>query len=783
MFKNHIKIAFRNLWKNKGYSSLNIIGLAIGITCASLIFLWVENEFNYNSSIPEKDLVYYVPTNQMYEGEWGTFYSSPGPLAADLKEEIPEVVKAGRLWTSNFLFNVGDNTIKSSGEYADYDMIDIFGLSFIEGTKETAFNNPNSIIITQETAANLFGKNTQVLGKNVLVNNSENFIVTGVIKDLPDNTSFSFNWLVPFDNFINDNPWAKGYGNNFADTFVKLAPGVDVVSVDEKVRKILPSKKEENDTEAFLHSSQDWHLRSEFKNGKVDGGEIKFVQLFIIIAIIILVIACINFMNLATARSEKRANEVGVRKALGSEKKTLTYQFIIEAVITAALSSFISILLIILMLPKFNMLVEKQLTLGSNQPLHLLFFISITLLCGVFAGLYPAFYLSSFKPVEVLKGIRTKKSSAIFIRKGLVITQFSVSIIFIISTIIVYQQIEHVKNRELGFEKENLIEIPVNGNMISSFPPIQQDLISSGMFSHVALNSSKIFSAGYNGSGLNWQGGINTEDILIRFRWITSDFLNTAGMEIVEGRNFSKNLAKDSTNILVTQSFARLMGDDSPIGKVVHREQAYTVVGVVKDYLYGDMYGASKPLIFFSGKEDARFLYVKKKAGVSNESALAKLERVVNTYNPAFPFEYTFVEDSFDSRFRSETLIGDLTKVFALLAIFISCLGLFGLAAYTAEQRKKEIGIRKVLGASVDNLAKLLSSEFLKLVIISCIIAFPIAWFVMEQWLQDYAYRIEIHWWVFIAAGIAAICIAIITVSTQAIKAAIANPIKSLRAE
>jgi len=783
MFKNHIKIAFRNLWKNKGYSSLNIIGLAIGITCASLIFLWVENEFNYNSSIPEKDLVYYVPTNQMYEGEWGTFYSSPGPLAADLKEEIPEVVKAGRLWTSNFLFNVGDNTIKSSGEYADYDMIDIFGLSFIEGTKETAFNNPNSIIITQETAANLFGKNTQVLGKNVLVNNSENFIVTGVIKDLPDNTSFSFNWLVPFDNFINDNPWAKGYGNNFADTFVKLAPGVDVVSVDEKVRKILPSKKEENDTEAFLHSSQDWHLRSEFKNGKVDGGEIKFVQLFIIIAIIILVIACINFMNLATARSEKRANEVGVRKALGSEKKTLTYQFIIEAVITAALSSFISILLIILMLPKFNMLVEKQLTLVLNQPLHLLFFISITLLCGVFAGLYPAFYLSSFKPVEVLKGIRTKKSSAIFIRKGLVITQFSVSIIFIISTIIVYQQIEHVKNRELGFEKENLIEIPVNGNMISSFPPIQQDLISSGMFSHVALNSSKIFSAGYNGSGLNWQGGINTEDILIRFRWITSDFLNTAGMEIVEGRNFSKNLAKDSTNILVTQSFARLMGDDSPIGKVVHREQAYTVVGVVKDYLYGDMYGASKPLIFFSGKEDARFLYVKKKAGVSNESALAKLERVVNTYNPAFPFEYTFVEDSFDSRFRSETLIGDLTKVFALLAIFISCLGLFGLAAYTAEQRKKEIGIRKVLGASVDNLAKLLSSEFLKLVIISCIIAFPIAWFVMEQWLQDYAYRIEIHWWVFIAAGIAAICIAIITVSTQAIKAAIANPIKSLRAE
>lgn len=783
MIKNYFKIAFRNLWKNKGYSALNIFGLAIGITCASLIFLWVENEVDYDSSIPEQEQVFYVPTNQMYQGEWQTFYSSPGPLAKALKNEIPEVEKAGRTWTASLLFSVDDNVINSSGRYADADMLDIFGVSFIEGNAKNAFEKLNSIVITKDTATKLFGKGTHALGKNIRINNSETLEITGVIENLPNNFSFSFNWLAPFELFAKDNPWTKGYGNNFADTFVKLAPGADVASVDQKVRKLLPSKTEDADTEAILHSSKDWHLRSKFKNGKVVGGAIEFVRLFTIIALIILLIACINFMNLSTARSEKRANEVGVRKALGSGKKTLIIQFITEALLTASIASIISVVLLMVLLPQFNILIEKQLNLGLTKPLHLLFLLGITLVCGVFAGLYPAFYLSSFKPVEVLKGVRNKKGSATFIRKGLVITQFAVSIIFIISTIIVYQQVQHVKNRDLGLQKENLIQMPVNGDIIKNFDPIKQDMLASGMVKNVSLNSSAVFSSDYNGSGLTWQDGTDTEDILIRFRWITSDFLKTAGMKIVEGRGFSGNLAKDSTNILITQSFAKLMGPGSAVGKIVNRDQDYTVIGVVKDYLYGDMYGTSQPLMFFYGTETARFLYVKTKTGVASTQVLSSLEKIMKKYNPAFPFEYAFVDDAFNAQFKSETLIGNLSQIFAVLAIIISCLGLFGLSAYTAEQRKKEIGVRKVLGSSVSNIVKLLSRDFMVLVLIAIVAAVPLAWWAMDNWLQGFAYRIEINWWVFVMAGLLAIGIAVITVSFQAIKAAIANPVKSLRTE
>ena len=783
MIKNYFKIAFRNLWKHKAYSALNIFGLAIGITCASLIFLWVENEMNFDSDIPDKDQVFYVPSNQKYEGQWETFYSSPGPLAKDLKDEIPEVEKAGRMWSENLLFNVGDNTINSSGKYADADMLDILGLSFIEGNAENALVNLNSIIITQETASRLFGKDTRVLGRTLRVNNSETLEITGVIKDLPTNSSFPFNWLAPFDKFANDKEWTRSYGNYYADTFVKLTSGADAEAVNLKVRKMIPSKAEGSDNEAILHASKNWHLRSKFENGKVVGGEIEFVHLFTFIALIILLIACINFMNLSTARSEKRANEVGVRKALGSSKKSLMLQFISEALLTAFIATIISVFLLVLLLPKFNVLIEKQLTLGLNEPTHLLFLFGITLICGLFAGLYPAFYLSSFKPVEVLKGVRNKLGSASYIRKGLVITQFAVSIIFIISTIIVYQQVEHVKSRELGLQKENLIQIPVKGDIIKNFDPIKQDMLASGLVESVSLNSSDILSSDYNGSGLTWKGGIDTEDILIRFRWISSDFLETAGMELVEGRGFSENISKESTNILITQSFAKLMGPGSALGKTVTRDENYTVIGVVKDYLYGDMYGSSQPVMFFNDLEQARVLYVKTKPRAISAASIASIEKTLKKHNPAFPFEYKFVDDVFNAQFQSESLIGSLSKIFAVIAIIISCLGLFGLSAFTAEQRKKEIGVRKVLGSSVSNIVQLLSKDFMLLVIISIAVAIPIAWWMMHKWLQGFAYHIEIKWWVFMIAGLLAVGIAIITVSFQAVKAAIANPIKSLRTE
>ena len=784
MILNYIKIAFRTLLKNKGYSFLNIFGLAIGITCASLIFLWVEDEVSFNSDFAKQDQVYYVPTHQEYDGEWRTFNSTPGPLAEAMKTEIPGVIRAARTKHRDFLFAVNDNAINSSGRYVDKDFINIFSLSFIEGNAKTAFKNPEAIVITKETAEQLFGKNAKALGEVLKVNNTDNYLITGVIENLPKNVTFPFNWIAPFQRYSNGQDWMTEYGSFFADTFVELSPEADFAAVDAQVRNLLEKKTDDSDSKAFLHSITDWHLRDNFENGKQVDGRITYVRLFSIIALIILLIACINFMNLSTARSEKRANEVGVRKAMGSGRSRLIIQFISEALILAFIATLVSILLLFVLLPQFNLLVEKNLLLGLAKPSHIIFLLGVALFCGIFAGLYPAFYLSSFKPVEVLKGLKATHGSATFIRKGLVVGQFTISIVFIICTILVYQQIQHVKNRDLGFDKDQLISLKVNGTMIEKFSVIKQDLISTGAVTSVGLNNSGVLDGGNNGSGLEWTGGTNTEDVLIFFRYISSDFLETAGMELAEGHGFSENRAKDSTSVLITESYAKLMGEGSAIGKKVIRwEDTYTVIGVVKDYLYEDMYGQSDPVLFFNYHGEASFMYLKTNPEIATNALLSEVEVVMKKHNPAFPFEYTFVDDTFNAKFKSEQLIGKLSQLFALLAIIISCLGLFGLAAYTAEQRNKEIGVRKVLGASVSSIVKLLSKDFLKLVGISILIAIPIAWYAMDHWLQDFAYRIEINLWIFVIAGAVAILIALVTVSFQAIKAAMANPVDSLKTE
>ena len=785
MFKNYIKIAWRNLWKNKGYSTLNIFGLAIGITCASLILLWVEDEVNYDSVFPKQDQVYYVPTNNRFEGEWRTFYqSTPGPLAKSMKDEIPGIVGSARTTGESLLFTVDDKGINKYGRFVDPDFLSMFSLSFVEGNLANAFKDFDAIVISRKLATQLYGQGTSALGTVIRVNNDTNYRITGVFEDLPSNVSFGFNWAAPFERYAVGKDWMKEYRNGFADTFVELSPEADFETVDAKVQKLIPSKVGEEDRYAFLHPMKDWHLRSGFENGKKVGGQITYVRLFTLIAIIILLIACINFMNLSTASSEKRAKEVGVRKVLGSGKKSLISQFIAEALITASLAAIVSVLLLMVLLPQFNILIEKQLELRLFDPVHLLSLIGITLICGLFAGWYPAFYLSSFKPIEVIKGVKAKEGSATFIRKGLVVAQFTVSIVFIISTIIVYQQVEHVKSRDMGYELENLIQLPVNGNVIKNFVPIRQEMIASGTVENVALMNSNILSGGNNSSGWLWQGGEKTEDVLISHRFITSDFFKTTGMEIIEGHGFSDNVATDSTNIMITQSFAKLMGIESAVGKKIRRnDETYTVIGVVKDYLYGDMYGTSDPVMFYNNPEYTYNMYVRTKPGIAMTKILTAMEDVMKEQNPAFPFEYEFVDDAFNSVFKSEKLVGNLSRIFALLAIIISCLGLFGLSAYTAEQRRKEIGVRKVLGSSVSGIVRLLSKDFIRLVLVAILVAIPVAWWVMQNWLESFAYRIEINWVVFALAGFLAVCIALLTVSFQAIKAAVANPVKSLRTE
>ncbi|WP_282040805.1 ABC transporter permease [Winogradskyella flava] len=785
MILNYIKIAFRSLQKNKGYSFLNIFGLAIGITCASLIFLWVEDELSFNQSFDRSENVYYVPTNQEYEGKWYTIYASPGPLAQDMKNDIPEVLRSTRSSSQERLFTVGDNAINSRGRFVDEDFLDIFSLKFIEGNRKDAFTNPEAIVLTQRTAEKLFGIGEKVVGKVVKMSNKDNYLVTGIIENLPKNTSFPFNWVAPFERYADGQEWMTFYGNNFSDTFVELSPESNFETVDKKVRGLIASKEEETSDYAILHAMKDWHLRSNFENGVKVGGRIKQVTLFTIIAFVILFIACINFMNLSTARSEKRANEVGVRKAMGSSRGRLIMQFISEALMLSFIATVVSILLLVVLLPQFNLIINKDLGLGLTKPIHLFILSSIAIVCGLLAGLYPAFYLSSFKPVAVLKGLKVTEGSVSLIRKGLVVGQFTISIVFIIATIIVYQQIQFAKNRELGYDKDQLLSMRINEEAIDKFNVIQQDLISSGAVSNATLSNSEILSGGFNGSGWQWKGGTNTEDVLISYRYVTQSFFETTGLEIIEGRGFSNNIDADSSSTLISKSLAKMMGNDSAIGKRITRGNNVNVevVGVVEDYLYGDMFGSSDPVLFFNYPDGGNYMYIKTKGGIPVSEALVDIEMVLKKHLPAYPFDYQFVDEAFDAKFKNEELIAELSQIFGILAILISCLGLFGLAAYTAEQRRKEIGVRKVLGASVSGVVKLLSKDFLKLVVIAIVIAIPIAWYFMSNWLQDYAYRIEINWWVFAVAGFSAITIAMLTVSFQAIKAAIANPAESLKTE
>jgi putative ABC transport system permease protein len=791
MFKNFIKTTLRSLTKNKAYSFLNIFGLSIGIACASLIFLWVEDEVNFDSTNVKKDRLYIARENQKYDTYIFTHSSTPGVMGPAIKAEIPGVANTCRTSDApvSLLFSDGDKSVFANGKYVDPSFFSMFTLPFLEGNAATAFTQLHSLVITEKTAKKFFGDNKNVLGKSIRVDNKQDYIVTGVLKDIPTNYSIQFEWLMPFQLFWDKNPWLKSWGNNSLSTFIELKPGVDPKAVNKQLYGFIQKREPQNLGRVFLFSMNDWRLYDDFKDGvKTGGGQIEYVRLFTVIAWIILFIACINFMNLATARSEKRAREVGVRKVLGAGKRSLAMQFIGEAIIMSVIAAFFAVIIILLVLPAFNVLVQKQLTPGFNNPYHLIGLLVITLICGLVAGSYPSLYLSSFNPVSVLKGLKLKDSGAAYIRKGLVVMQFTASIVLIISTIIVYQQIQHVKSRKLGFNKDKLVEIGLQGDMAKNYNAIKLDLLNTGYIQNVALSDHAIIYGGNNTSGLTWDGKPAGSEVLISQRYVTPEFFDATGLKLLDGRN----LAVTDTNskpisIVITKNLEQLMGKGSALGKRIHYQSDTTsaiVVGVVNDYVYGNMYGKPDPVIFFSSDpKNTQMMYVRIKAQKGIEASLAAIQDVLKKDNPAYPFDYRFVDDQFNQMFQSEMLVSKLSRVFSALAIVISCLGLFGLAAYTAERRIKEIGIRKVLGASVSGIAGLLSKDFLQLVILSCVIAFPVAYWVMQDWLKGYQYHIDIHWWVFAVAGLSAIVIAVATISFQSIKAALKNPVTSLRSE
>lgn len=785
MLKNFFKTTFRTLWKNKTYSFLNIFGLAIGVACAGLIFLWVEDEMGYDNVYAKKDRLYNIRTNQTYDGNTRTFTSSPGPMAEALKKEIPGIVNTARLNRTQALFSVGDKAIYEKGCYADSAFFSMFTMEFVQGSIANVFKDVNCIVITRKMAARFFGEGRQVVGKSIRFDNKQDYLITGVVKDVPANTSFQYEWFIPFEVYFKMRSGnLSRWGNNSTNTYVEVAPNANIAAINAQLYGFIQKRETGANARAFLFPMTDWRLRDRFESGKQVGGRIEYINMFSIIAWIILLIACINFMNLSTARSEKRAKEVGVRKVMGAEKKTLIWQFIFEAICMSVLSVAVGVIIIALVLPAFNTLVEKQMTLSLFDPAHITSLLGIALFCGIVAGSYPAFYLSSFNPVQVLKSIKQRSGSAAWIRKGLVVTQFTVSIVLIIGTIIIFQQIRHVKGRDLGYNKDNLISIDARGDMIKNYSVIRQELLGSGLIEEAGLNSFNTMNIGNNGSGYDWNGKDKSKDILISNRNITAQMIPTLGLHFKEGRNFNTDAAADTSNIVITASLAKLMGTGSALGKKIYDGSNYfEVIGVVNDFVYGDMYGQSDPVIFFNNPAAAKYLYVRIKPQTDPQKALATLEAVLKKNNPAYPFEYSFVDDQFNQQFKAEMLISTLSRVFALLTIIISCLGLFGLSAYTAERRTKEIGIRKVLGASVTGITGLLSKDFLQLVFISTLIAYPLAWWTMNKWLQGYAYRINISWWVFLIAGAGAMVIALATISFQSVKAALMNPVKSLRTE
>jgi len=782
MIKSYIKIAFRNLRNKIAFSVINITGLAIGIAGAILIFAWVQNEYSYDTFYANESSLYKVWNRYVTPGYTGTGDVTAGPVGKALKDEYPEVKNAARVyWSTDRLFNYGDKFIKAKGNDVDKPFLSMFSFPMLEGNAAHAFDEVNNIVITKTMATKLFG-NSDPINKLVKINNKDLYKVTGVLKDLPNNTQFDFEYLVALrQNLFGDNAWDTG---NYY-TYVQLQPGANINKVNSEIKNIGIKHDPKTNGEVFLYPLSKMHLYSRFDNGRPVGGRIEIVHLLLAIAGIILLIACINFMNLSTAQSQKRAKEVGVRKVMGASRTSLIYQFLNESLIIALIAGVVALFIVEICLPAFNQLTEKRLNINYADPLFWVGFMGFIFFTGLLAGSYPAFLLSGFRPVKVLKGnsLFTGATKLFNPRKVLVVLQFSVAIVMVVSTIVIYRQIKFAQNRDAGYNIANLIEVPVEGDILKNYVAIKSELLGNNAATAMCKTSYTVTLNGSTSSGFKWDGMQKDQENLSFTRFGTSgDFVKTMGLKLVEGRDIDFNaFPSDSAACLINTTALAQMRIKDPIGKLINGSEK--IVGVFKDFIIQSPYANVDPMIVFGSKNWAYNLVIRLNAGNDVGKNLDVARQVFKKYNPAYPFSFQFIDKEYQQKFNDQQQTGTLAFVFACLTIFISCLGLFGLASYMAENRSKEIGIRKVLGASVAHIAQMLTKEFVFLVIVAIIIASPVAWWAMNKWLQDFTYRIDIGWFTFAAAGSVAIMIAVITVSMQAIKAAMANPIKSIKTE
>ncbi|MBO9618392.1 MAG: ABC transporter permease [Niabella sp.] len=797
MIKNYFKTAFRNLWKSKGFTAINILGLAIGMAAALLILLWIENELSMDRFHAKGDRIYWMYNRDRVANESWAWGNTSAPLAPALKKDYPEVEDVARVLDAGFLFTVGEKKMNAHGLAVDSGFLSMFSFPMLQGDVRQSLKSVYDIVITEKLAKKLFGKEN-ALGKTIRIDSVNNCTVTGVLKDLPPNTQFDFEYLLPLT-YVKKLGWFSdndNWGNNWPRTFVLLRPNSSQKAFDAKVRTITidHTKNDGNPstTEVFTQPLNRAYLYGKPDNGKLVSGQMQTVIMFGIIAAFILLIACINFMNLSTARSEKRAREVGIRKVAGAERKTLVFQFLTESILLSFIAFLIALILVQVSLGWFNQLTNKQLFIQYRNGAFWLSALAFVVFTGILAGSYPAFYLSSFNPVKVLKGAFKKVKALVAPRKILVVTQFTFAIFMIIATIIIVKQLEYGLSRDKGYNQNNLVYVRAQGNINKHYAAIKNELLGSGAVTMLTKSANAITQRNSDSWGFKWNGSTKDDEKIDFVKLGTdADFAKTFDIALLKGRDIDVYKYPTDTNaVLLNETAIKMMRLKDPVGTIIREvgdtSKAYVkVVGVVKDFILESPFSkkVSPMMIFCPTGNFAQVIHLKLNPENTTADNLGRIEPIFKKYNPQYPFEYTFVDEDYSKKFTDIQRQRKLAELFAGLTIFISCLGLFALAAYMAENRIKEIGVRKVLGASVLGISSLLSKDFLKLVMVAFLIAAPLAWWLMNKWLAGYTYRINIEWWVFVLAGMLSVFIALVTVSFQSIKAAIANPVKALRSE
>jgi ABC-type antimicrobial peptide transport system permease subunit len=793
MLRNYLKIAGRNLLRNKVYSFINIGGLAVGMAVAMLIGLWVWDELSFDQSFANYDRIAQVMQHQTYNKEISTQGAIPFPLGAELRRSYGGNFKHVLMASGETarVLTVGNKHLSKRGIAIESGAPDMLTLTMRKGTR-AGLTDPASILLSESVAHDLFGE-TDPMNKLIRLDTKTTVKVTGVYENLPHNSSFSeLSFMTPWALYLSEQPWIRQMENpwrsNSFQLFVQLAEQADIDQVSAKIRdvKLTHIRPEERryQPQVFLNPMRQWHLYSEFKDGVRTGGLVQFVWLFGSIGVFVLLLACINFMNLSTARSEKRAKEVGIRKAVGSLRGQLITQFFGESLLVVTLAFGLALAVVLLTLPAFNQVAQKQIHLPLTNPIFWLLGLGISVLTGLIAGSYPALYLSAFKPLNVLKGTFRVGRFAALPRRALVIVQFTVSITLIVGTIIVFRQIQFAKNRPVGYSRAGLVTLRGTESTHKHIDAIRTELKAAGVIVELAESSSPTTDVWSTNGGFEWRGKDPGLSVDFPNSGVTYEFGKTIGWQLRAGRDFSRSYGTDSTGFIINEAAARFMGFTNPIGEVVHWDgHPFTIIGVVKDIVVQSPYQPIPPSIYHLAPDEAYVVTIRTNPAVSTSQALTGIETVIKKYNPAVPFDYQFTDQEYAKKFGDEERIGTLASIFAVLAILISCLGLFGLASFMAEQRTKEIGVRKVLGASVLSLWGLLSKDFVVLVIIALLVATPIAYYFLSGWLQRYAYHTDVNWWIFALSGTGALLITLLTVSYQSVKVALMNPVKSLRSE